>query len=62
MQIQVFMGNAGDSKTSKLQEIQNRMEWMNVDEFAVVAQLSADHPSTRNDRTVRTFSLDGATQ
>lgn len=62
MQIQVFMGNAGDSKTSRLQEIQNRMEWMNVDEFAVVAQLLADHPSTRNDRTVRTFSLDGATQ
>jgi hypothetical protein len=56
------MGNAGDSKTNKRQEIQDRMEWMNVDEFAVVAQLVADHPSTRNDRTIRTFSLDGATQ
>jgi hypothetical protein len=28
MQIQVFMGNAGDGKTSKLQEIQDRLEWM----------------------------------
>ena len=27
MQIQVFMGSAGDGKTSKLQEIQNRLEW-----------------------------------
>lgn len=28
MQIQVFIGNAGDSKTSKLPEIQDRLEWM----------------------------------
>lgn len=62
MQIQIFMGNAGESKTSKLQEIHDRLEWMNADEFAVVAQLLADHPSTRNDRTIRTFSLEGATQ
>lgn len=27
MQIQVFMGNAGDSKTSKLQSVQDRMEF-----------------------------------
>jgi hypothetical protein len=27
-----------------------------------VAQLLADHPSTRNDTAVRTFSLEGATQ
>lgn len=26
MQIQIFMGNAGDGNTSKLQEIQNRLE------------------------------------
>ncbi|GAB5341213.1 hypothetical protein PFUM301597_57000 [Pseudomonas fluorescens] len=62
MQIQVFIGNAGDSKTSKLQEIQDRLEWMNADEFAVMAQLLADHPSTRNDRPIRTFSLEGVTQ
>lgn len=35
---------------------------INADEFAVVAQLLADHPSTRNDTAVRTFSLEGATQ
>ncbi|WJV21676.1 MULTISPECIES: hypothetical protein [Pseudomonas] len=28
MQIQVFLGNAGDGKTSKLQEVQSRLEWM----------------------------------
>lgn len=62
MQIQVFIGNAGDSKTSKLREIQDRLEWMNADEFAVMAQLLADHPSNRNDRPIRTFSLEGVTQ
>lgn len=62
MQIQVFMGNADDGNTSKLQEIQDRLEWMNADEFAVMAQLLAGHPSTRNDRTIRTFSLEGVTQ
>jgi len=28
MQIQVFVGNAGDGKTSKLQEIQDLLEYM----------------------------------
>lgn len=35
---------------------------INADEFAVVAQLLAGHPSARNDTDVRTFSREGATQ
>lgn len=37
MQIQVFMGNAGDGKTSKLQEIQDRLEGMGESQTVIQA-------------------------
>lgn len=39
MQIQVFMGNAGDGKTNKLQAVQNRLEF--VGESAPIIQAGA---------------------
>lgn len=39
MQIQVFMGNAGDGKTSKLQAVQDRLEF--TGESAPVIQAGA---------------------
>ncbi|MCP1489352.1 hypothetical protein J3D48_005665 [Pseudomonas fluorescens] len=39
MQIQVLMGNAGDGKTSKLQAVQNRLEF--VGECAPIIQAGA---------------------
>jgi len=39
MQIQVFMGNASDGKTSKLQAVQDRLEWMG--ESAPIIQAGA---------------------
>ncbi|MDF3132385.1 hypothetical protein [Pseudomonas extremaustralis] len=39
MQIQVFMGNAGDGKTSKLQSVQDRLEF--TGESAPIIQAGA---------------------
>lgn len=39
MQIQVFMGNAGDGKTSKLQSVQDRLEF--TGESASIIQAGA---------------------
>ncbi|MFJ5237037.1 hypothetical protein ACIP86_09970 [Pseudomonas neuropathica] len=39
MQIQVFMGNAGDGKSNKLQAVQNRLEF--VGESAPIIQAGA---------------------
>ena len=39
MQIQVFMGNAGDGKTSKLQSVQDRLEF--TGECAPIIQAGA---------------------
>lgn len=39
MQIQVFMGNAGDGKTSKLQSVQDRLEF--TGESAPIIQAQA---------------------
>ena len=39
MQIQVFMGNAGDGKTSKLQSVQDRLEF--TGESATIIQAGA---------------------
>ena len=39
MQIQVFMGNAGDGKTSKLQSVQDRLD--SIGESAPIVQAGA---------------------